>query len=126
MGARLTVANISTTVAAVAANVRAAIFTNSGRYEPSEPIVLASGSTFALSLVSNIKGRVQVYAVAPDGHISRIWSGNLVARQERLSPTLRLKGMRGLETLRIVFVPTEGGEEQSGPSVIRSVSILHI
>lgn len=126
LAAQTVVAALPIVVAPIIPNLRASIITHSGRYEASESIALDGGSTFALSLVSNINGHIQAYAVAPDGHISRIWSGSLMARREHFTPAMRMQGMRGVETLQIVFVPTEGGEEQSGLNVVRTVSIVHI
>ncbi len=95
------------------------------RLESSETFALPSDSVFALNLHCDFSGHAAVYAVNPAGQTSQIWSTQLVAGQEQQTPDMRLQGMRGKETLRIVFRADAVASSKPISSVVREINILH-
>lgn len=68
------------------------------------PVALPQGSRFSLLLRSAEAADVEIRAVAPDGHeeAAPLWQGSIVAQGSVETPKLRLTGMTGMETLRVV------------------------
>lgn len=89
----------------------------------SERISLPTGARFALKLRTNAAGSVAMYTVNPQGVHSQgpVWEAQVTAQEPVTSPTLRLAGAQGLETMRVQFKPAAGG-----PSVWQTVQLLHL
>ena len=94
------------------------------RAPQSDDYVMAEGSTFELLLATDYDGQVQLMAVNPAGQATRLWGTHLQAGAEHQSPRLRLQGLRGVETLRILFKP-DAHYGQSG-TVLKQMKILHL
>jgi len=102
------------------------VIVGSDRIDNPEQLALPSDSVFGLSLRGNHSGSVAVYAINPEGRSSHIWSGHLHAGQDMRTPQMRLQGVRGVETLRIVFKTDEGDDRVVLPTVIKQFHILHV
>jgi len=102
-----------------------AVVIGGSRFDNPEQLALPSDSVFTLSLQSDHGGRAEVYAINPEGQSSRLWSGHLQAGQPQHTPALRLQGMRGNETLRIVF-KAEGTGGRQAATVVKELTILHV
>lgn len=87
-------------------------------------LALPSNSVFALSLQADHSGSADVYAINPEGRISHLWSGYLHAGQDLRTPTMRLQGLRGTETLRMVFKP-DAVDGSTLSTVVHQLEILH-
>ncbi len=110
----------------LAPRLRAAVIVGSSRFDNPEQLALPTDSVFELSLGSGHSGQAQVYAINPEGRASYIWSGRLQAGQDQRTPKLRLQGIRGTETLRIVFKVDDAPAGQRAATVIRQISLLHV
>jgi hypothetical protein len=103
----------------------ASVIVGGSRIDSPEKISLPTEGVFALSLRSYHNGRVDVYAINPEGQSSHIWSGYLQAGQDLLTPQMRLQGLRGIETLRIVLTP-HAVDDQFLSTVVRQLEIRHV
>lgn len=114
-------------VAAPAAvpSLQTAVLIAGMRFENPEVFALPSDSVFALNLNSDHSGSATVYAINPAGQTNEIWSTQLVAKQAQQTPDMRLEGMRGRETLRIVFKADAPTTLAGGATVTKDISILH-
>jgi hypothetical protein len=112
-------------VTAPVARLSAAVIVDGNRIDDTESVALPSNSVFSLRLQADHGGAVTVYAINPQGRSSPVWSGRLQTGQALDTPPMRLQGVRGLETLRMVFKPDEVGDSTPA-SVVREVQILHV
>jgi hypothetical protein len=110
---------------ASAARLSAAVVVAGNLIDHPEQLALPSDSVFALSLRGDHHGSADVYAINPAGQSSHIWSGRLQAGQDLRTPEMRLQGMRGTETLRIVFRPDAVDGHQPA-TLVRQLEILHL
>jgi hypothetical protein len=110
----------------LAPRLSASVIVGGSRFDSPEQLALPTDSVFELSLGSNHSGEAQVYAINPEGQASHIWSGHLQAGQDQRTPKLRLEGMRGLETLRIVFKADHTPTGQSAAAVVKHIRLLHV
>lgn len=73
-------------------------------------IALPAGTRFELRVSANQSGRLEVYAVNPQGiqAAEPLWSTPMDGDAPVSSPALRLDGTRGLETLKLVLRGSAG------------------
>lgn len=109
----------------LAPRLTADVIVGSSRFDNPEQLALPSDSVFALNLQADHGGRVDVYAINPEGHSAHIWSGQLQSGQDLRTPAMRLQGARGLETLRLVF-KADATDGRLTATVVRQLAILHV
>ena len=68
------------------------------------PVALPSGTRFRLRVASGEAAAIEVHAVNPAGRATGepLWQGVVAAGQPATTPPLRLAGLRGMETLRVM------------------------
>lgn len=73
-------------------------------------LALPSGATFQVELARLPAGEVRVFALNPQGHgaLTPLWTARVAGGGTVRSPTLRLVGTRGLETLHVEHRDTRG------------------
>lgn len=110
-----------------AASLDAAILAGGSRFDAADTLALASGSVFQVELRASRHGHAQVLAIDPAGGVTQVWQGRLRAGRAERTARLRLQGLRGTETLRVVFradVFADTGWEHV--PTIRHLRILHV
>jgi len=75
------------------------------RAHTGERLALASGAAFRLKLEGQRSGWVQVMATNPDGVTQALWRIHVAEGDTAWTPVMRLQGVRGMETLRVVSEP---------------------
>jgi hypothetical protein len=76
-------------------------------------ISLPSGAQFAVKVLSNVDGELAFFTINPNGESADrpLWTSAVRAGTAVSGPDLRLKGTKGLETLRVILRPSAGGDE---------------
>lgn len=76
-------------------------------------IILPTGARFAVKVQSNVDGELAFFTINPDGVSSNqaLWRSEVQAGRAVSGPGLRLQGTRGLETLRVIVRPANGGDQ---------------
>jgi hypothetical protein len=91
--------------------LRAAMIVDGEAHDAEDgPLVLEDGRRFHVSMRAGRQGVLEVHAIAPDGYRAGVplWATPVDAGQRVATPTLRLEGLRGLETLGVVLRGQEG------------------
>lgn len=112
-------------VAAPTARLTATVIVGGNRIDNTESLALHSNSVFSLRLQADYGGAVTVFAINPQGRSSPVWSGRLQTGRALDTPPMRLQGVRGVETLRMVFKPDAVGD-LTPATVVRELEILHV
>ena len=90
----------------VAVRLDASVLTQGGVHDSANGRVgLVGAGRFKLKVSSNSDGALELHAINPDGSASPapLWSAQVRAGRPVVTPVLRLEGLRGLETLRLVL-----------------------
>ncbi|MES2938470.1 MAG: hypothetical protein V4864_12370 [Pseudomonadota bacterium] len=109
------------------ASLDAAILAGGSRFDAADTLALASGSVFQVELRASRHGHAQVLAIDPAGGVTQVWQGRLRAGRAERTARLRLQGLRGTETLRVVFrADTPWGDAWEQQPTVRQLRILHV
>jgi hypothetical protein len=108
----------------VTARLSASLLVDGSRLPQVGEVAMADGSAFELLLSADHDGQAQLMAINPAGQATQLWSTHLQAGAEQQSPRLRLQGLRGEETLRILFKP-DAHYGQSA-TLLKQMKILHL
>ena len=90
-----------------------------------DQFTLPPGSVFALKLRSNQTGTAEIYAINPEGVVTKLWRTRMDTNQAQSTPELRLQGEAGDETLRIVFQPDASATGVPAATLIKQINIAH-
>lgn len=89
--------------AAVTPSVQASLWSHGvKRAQAGERLALASGERFQLRMQAQRSGWVRVVGINAEGSATELWRTELSAGEDAWSPALRLQGLRGVETLRVI------------------------
>lgn len=102
----------------------ASIVLSGGATNPlGDALALADGARFQLRLSASEPGTIQLFAISPSGErlAEPLWQGEVAPGSTALTPTMRLEGERGVETLQIVHTPAFGGHAS-----VRNIRVLHV